>query len=209
MDRQDSRKILERFFELLEKQTKGAENASPPLPFGPGEVITLRVESVHTPRKRSRVPVQLDVESEIRLVALLYHLHCKNKTLNSYIKGFWKQVDNSFLLASKDDTVYGTEFPEYLMRQKLLHLEPERIAAILGEVREPEFVSGLLDLLREVDPERADAVAAALPPSPEAMQAEIEALRRQVSELTAERDALRKAQLPSAPRWAGRTETKA
>ena len=202
MDRQDSRKILERFFELLKKQAGGTEAASALPLFGPGDEITLRVESVQAPRQSSLfddallVPVQLDVESEIRLVALLRHLDFENTMLNEWMKDFWSRIDHPFWHASKDDTLYGTEYPEYLLRQKLLHLEPERIAAILGEVREPEFVSAVLDLLREVDPERADAVTALLPPSPEAMQAEIEALRRQVSELAAERDALLKAQLP-------------
>lgn len=140
-----------------------------------------------------QVPVQLDEESEIRLVALLHHLDFMNERFATLMKTFW---DSAYLFWRAPEEWYGNELPEYLMRQQLVHLEPERIAAILGELREPEFVSALLDLLREADPERADAVAALLPPSPEALQAGIEALRRQVSELAAERDALLKAQLP-------------
>lgn len=204
MDRQDSRKILERFFELLKKQAEGGESASALPPFGPGDEITLRVESVQAPRKFSvydhalQVPVQLDVESEIRLVALLFHLDFKNGGFTYLMDGFREQICEQMVCSRWDDPEggYSKTLPEYLMRQKLVHMDPERIAAILGEFREPEAVSALLDLLREVDLERAKAVEAALPPSPEAMQAELEALRRQVSELEAERDALLRAQQP-------------
>ena len=202
MDSQDSRKILERFFELLMKQADGGEGASALPVFEPGEEIVLRVDSVKAPRKRSafdnvaQLPVELDEESEIRLVALLYHMDFKDEGLNIHMKDFWEGGINPSYGSSLSHESYGTALSEYLMRQQLAHVEPERIVAILGELREPEAVSALLDLLREVDPERAKAVEAALPPSPEAMQAEIESLRRQVSELAAERDALLKAQLP-------------
>ena len=203
MDTKNSREILERFFELLKKQPEGAEGASVPLPlFEPGDEITLRVESVQAPRNRSffdddqYVPVQLDEESEIRLVALLELLDFRNGRFDAIMKDSLRSVITPFWSRPLEDELFSTKLPEYIMRQKLVHMDPERIAGILGELREPEFVSALLDLLREADPERAKAVEAALPPSPEAMQAELEALRRQVSELEAERDALLRAQHP-------------
>ena len=208
MDAKNSGEVLDRFYQVLYKQPAGGGLAAGDPICEPGEVIALKVSDVLGPIEHNTLlvlsnlgakppEVRLDEESELKLGALLMHM--ANSQADTDF-GLWLKGRFSSGLRDMEEgkkaARYWERLGEYIKRQQIAHAEPERLVSALDELGEPESVPVLLDLLREVDPERAKAVEAALPPSPEAMQAELEALRRQVSKLEAERDALIKSQLP-------------
>lgn len=210
MATKDPEELLERFHEVLYKMPPGGGMAPGDRIWEPGEEITLKISEVGDPIETNpmltwmgfftKLPeVRLDEESQLKLGALL--LHMANSQADTEF-GSWLTLRLGHGSAFKEREQgekaarYWEKLKQYVKRQQIAHVEPERFVAAIGELGEPDPVEAVLALLREVDPARAEAVAAALPPGPEEMLDEIEALRRQVSELEAERDALLKARQP-------------
>lgn len=189
MEIQEAMEVWSRFFSLLDKQMS-KDDAKPAI-YRAGDTIALTVEKTTGDGK-----LVLTKESELALAAAIFSVSDETR-LGQYIRamrtGGW-----SFALdvqCKEPLKSFNEELTLFMQQRMSMDVDLEKFLAVTQPLADKGFVDSLLMLIRELDPQRADEVEAAMRGVEAAMRGdlhfkddEIAELRRQLADMQAQRD---------------------
>lgn len=188
MEIQEAMEVWSKFFSLLDKQM-GKDDAKPAI-YRAGDTIALTVEKITGDGK-----LVLTKESELALAAVISCVS-KETRVGKYIS---TMLGNEWIFQQKVSLPplksFNEELTLFMQQRMAMDVDLEKFLAVTQPLGDKGFVDSLLMLIRELDPQRADEVEAAMRGVEAAMRGdlhfkddEIAELRRQLADMQAQRD---------------------